>query len=299
MDLAKAKGESLEEAEQELAMAYDGRLMMMKRLGLASEAEVKSGMPYEQLLQRIETRMGGTAAAAMDTYAGKMQNLKNITEAQSVAIGASLNPELEQLGTMMINAEKNVQPLIDGFVRWAQVNQGELKAGLIAVGKILSDIASGVLPAMFKAVENTVLALAKFAKWCSDNEGTIKTVFQVLIAGAAVNAMKSLAVSITTETIPALFAFGTALGGQVMNSLRVFILAVSIDAPAALLALTTSAAIANAALSVGFVGLVAGIVWVANNWSTSCNFMSDSFSTFVVNIRKMFPRSCTRYFTHG
>jgi len=99
--------------------------------------------------------------------------------------------------------------------------------------------------------------------------------------------LKTLTITITTQAIPALIGFATTLGGQIIKSLRTFILAVSIDAPAALLALTTSAAVANAALSVGFIGLVAGIVWVANNWSTSCNAMSDAFNTFGNNIRSV------------
>ena len=276
LDLAASKGISAAQADEELANAYNGRMRGLTALGIVTKEEEKNGISYEAVLQRIEARMGGSAAGAMDTFAGKMQNLQNITEAQGVSIGQALNPELEQLGTMMINAEKAVQPLIEEFKRWADTNKNELKAGLEALGKILSDVASVALPALFHGVEAALLALAKFASWFKDNEDDIKKFFEITIGVLAVKAVTNLSIAMGTTALGALVSFGkyaiTAaelIGTEGLSGA----LYVAADAFAILWAATGPIGLALLALS-------AGVIYLWNNWDSATSAMGSAWNSF-------------------
>lgn len=284
LNLAAATGISVAEAERQLADAYNGRMRGLTQLGLISREEMKHGIAYEEVLKRIAARMGGDASAAMDTFAGKMQNLKNISEEQSAEIGESLNPVLEKLGTMMINAEKSLQTLVDGFKKWAEANKTDLINGLTALGEILSQVASVAIPLLFHGIEDTLLVFAKFSEWFAANEKIIGEFFETVIGVTAVKALITLATTITSETIPALLAWASTLIGTALSSLRVFITAVSVDAVAAFVELGIAMAVSTCGITLLIGSLVASGIYLANNWSSVVSEVETLWDRLAGNI---------------
>ncbi len=172
-DLAIARGVPLAEAENMLAMAYDGRTMALKRLGLVTADEAKNGIAYETILQRVEARMGGSAAAALDTYAGKLQNLGNITALAYDAIGKSLVPVLSAFVDEVRGGVNALDPLIGAFREWAAINGPELKAGIVGFADAIGAVAGPALKGFVGATEGALSGLAQFGEWLGDHKNDI------------------------------------------------------------------------------------------------------------------------------
>lgn len=254
MDLAKAKGISIVEAEHELAAAYDGRLMQMKRLGLVTADEVKNGMEYADLLQRIEDRMNGTAASALDTYIGKQQNLANVIDALMEKVGNALLPAMDEIADKMTEAWNAMTPLTDSFIQWVNETMPQIKEGIDGFAKGLADLASSVLPAVFKETEIVIGAMAKFGEWFGENSDAIKTGFNVVIGVGAVFALKGL-------------------------------MAATWDAVAALVGLGIAEAAATLGLSAVIAALVTGAVYLSQNWNTALHNISGFWGDLVANVQ--------------
>lgn len=91
-DLAAASGKSLEEATNSLVEATHGRLMGLEAMGVLTKEQVKDGITYDQVLQQIESHMGGSALAATKTYTGALSQLgaewtKLLTDAGTPFLG--------------------------------------------------------------------------------------------------------------------------------------------------------------------------------------------------------------------
>ncbi len=268
-DLAAAKDIDLVSAENMLAMAHDGRLMALKRLGLVTAEEVKNGIPYEELLQRIETRMGGTAAAALDTYSGKVKENANIFAAMADSVGTALMPAMDDLENAVTAAYEALQPLVDEFVNFINDNMPAIKAGIDGFAKTLSTLASDVIPAAFHAIETLILDLAKFGQWFGNNSGQIKIFFESTLAVGGVGALFAL----SNMARVAMVAFGN--------------MALGIDsATGALVAFDAAATVATVGLNLLILGIIVGITELLSHWDTSCSKMSELWRGFVHNIQE-------------
>ena len=173
MDLAASKGTSLAESDQALADAYDGRFRGLVKLGIITKEEQKNGIDYEVILQRIESRMSGSAAAALDTYSGKMQNLSNLTDLLKEQFGNALLPVLEAFEDGMRSGVASMQPLADEFTTWAHQHLPELKAGAEGFSDAMFSLAKNVLPMVEQGVEKAATDLAQLGKAWSDDSGAV------------------------------------------------------------------------------------------------------------------------------
>ncbi len=252
-DLAGAKGIDLKMAEEELAQAYDGRLIGLKRLGLVTEEEVKSGLPYEELLTRIEERMKGSAASAMDTYAGKVKNLANIYDALLDGAGTAFLPVMNAIVDAERAAVAAAEPLGEQWSKWVAENLPALQAGVGGFATLLSSIATEVLPVVLSAFEGTLLALARFGKWVGDNAGPINALFNVVIGTGAVIALRALA--------GAIGAAGVALAEFVVSETA-----------------------ATFGLNVLIAGIIQGAFWLNDNWDSAMHSLTLGFAGFVGSV---------------
>ncbi len=234
-DLAIAKNESLSEAERQLAEAYDGRLRSFKMLGIVTADEVKAGLPYEDLLKRIEDRMRRSAAAALDTYAGKTKNLANNYDALLDSVGTALLPAMESWVDVLSKAVEAAEPLTDEFAKWVTSQIPAMKAGFEGFGQSIGAIGSEVLPAFIKGLESAISTFDKLGKWFGDHADDIKTFFNVTLGVGAVVALRSVAIS---------------LGGVV----------------AGLEAVTVAEAVASLGTTVLITGLVLGAEQLISHW---------------------------------
>lgn len=96
-DLASGLGVDLKQATTAVAQAFDGNAGSLQRYGISiDEARLKAeGMPY--VLDEIQKRFGGQAAAELDTYAGRLAHLANTWDNVKEAVGENIvsSPILE------------------------------------------------------------------------------------------------------------------------------------------------------------------------------------------------------------
>jgi hypothetical protein len=94
MDLAAAKNIDLATASQVVAKAHEGNFAAVNKLvpGLIDVRD--KSLTAEQAMGQLATTFGGSAAAATETTAGKMQNLKRDLGEAGEAMGTKLLPVL-------------------------------------------------------------------------------------------------------------------------------------------------------------------------------------------------------------
>jgi hypothetical protein len=272
-DLAAAKNISLESAEEELASAYNGRMRGLTQLGIVTRDEMKTGLDYETVLQRIGARLGGTDAAALDAYTGKMENLHNVVGLAEEGIGSALLPALEGMADDMRSGVDALQPLVDDFQSWAERDMPNLQDGIHGVADEIGALANTALPALEHGTENTLDALAKFGKWVGDNKDAINTFFTYTVGVAAVAAMWSLGT-----------AAKSAIGSMMASSWWTMItwgfeaLTSGIWANvASWAALVAEETVATFGLNLVVGALVAGAFWVFTHWSETTTALTGWF----------------------
>ena len=125
MDVATASGKPLSTVTDALAKAAGGQFGSLKRLvpGL-SDAAIKSG-DLSQITQELSEKMGGSAATAAETSAGKIERLKVAADEFKESLGAQLLPALEKLVNMLSE-----------IVAWAEKHPTAFKAIAIALGVV-------------------------------------------------------------------------------------------------------------------------------------------------------------------
>ena len=125
MDVATASGKPLSTVTDALAKAAGGQFGSLKRLvpGL-SDAAIKSG-DLSKVTQELSEKMGGSAATAAETSAGKIERLKVAADEFKESLGAQLLPALEKLVNMLSE-----------IVAWAEKHPTAFKAIAIALGVV-------------------------------------------------------------------------------------------------------------------------------------------------------------------
>ena len=125
MDVATASGKPLSTVTDALAKAAGGQFGSLKRLVPSlSDAAIKSG-DLSQITQELSEKMGGSAATAAETSAGKIERLKVAADEFKESLGAQLLPALEKLVNMLSE-----------IVAWAEKHPTAFKAIAIALGVV-------------------------------------------------------------------------------------------------------------------------------------------------------------------
>jgi hypothetical protein len=124
LNVSAATGKSLTEVSQALAKGYAGQTTALSRLGAGlSKATLKSG-DMNKILEELNTKFAGQAAARLDTYAGKMDQLRVASANAAETIGKSLldaisslskGGTISSLGTQIEDVANSVSYLITGI----------------------------------------------------------------------------------------------------------------------------------------------------------------------------------------
>jgi hypothetical protein len=124
LNVSAATGKSLTEVTQALAKGYAGQTTALSRLGAGlSKATLKSG-DMNKILEELNTKFAGQAAARLDTYAGKMDQLRVASANAAETIGKSLldaisslskGGTISSLGTQIEDVANSVSYLITGI----------------------------------------------------------------------------------------------------------------------------------------------------------------------------------------
>ena len=143
LDIAAGTGKSVTQVSQSLQKAFLGQTQALGRLGVGlTKAEIASGS-FEDIQQKLTALFAGQAAAAADTFAGKLDKLTIASNNAKETIGAGLVDALTALSGGDINAGvQNIDKLSTGVADTLK-NVGllidkldKLKPVLIAVGLV-------------------------------------------------------------------------------------------------------------------------------------------------------------------
>lgn len=204
LEIAAAKGKSVEEVSAALAKAYDGNINALKRIGVAVPKATKGQKVYAtQLkvvngqLKQVQVAVGKTSAstakfsdvvkqlgkdfkgsieAQMGTAAYKFQKFKIVLGETQETLGYMLLPYLEDLSGLLIK-----------IAPWVERNKENIKKWAIAIGSVALAVklVNGAYKA-FEALQIAGMLVKQIALWAG--YGTTVTVAggEIAAAGAAV-----------------------------------------------------------------------------------------------------------------
>lgn len=124
IDISAGSGVDLTTVAQDLANAYVGNTKGLKKYNIGlTQAEIKAAS-FEEIMAKLNGQFGGSQAAYLDTYAGKLDVIKNAAgEAQEI-IGEAL---VDALATVL-DSTGGVDSMADSFA-----NLAEQVAGVVYV----------------------------------------------------------------------------------------------------------------------------------------------------------------------
>jgi len=98
LDLAAAKqteGMTIERASELIGKAYMGETTALKRVGIVIDENIPKTEAYAKVMEQIQGRFGGAAAAELETYAGQWKKIKNQFSDVAESVGIVLLKALE------------------------------------------------------------------------------------------------------------------------------------------------------------------------------------------------------------
>jgi hypothetical protein len=113
LNVSAATGKSVQEVSAALAKGYSGQTTALTRLGAGlSKATLATGN-MDKIMAELDAKFTGQAAARLDTYAGKMDQLKVATANASETIGKGLLDALGKLSgdTTLVTLTSQIESL--------------------------------------------------------------------------------------------------------------------------------------------------------------------------------------------
>ena len=162
MDISATTGKDLDVVTLALAKSYVGNNTALGKLGLGFTKAELAGMPFDELLGKINEKTAGAAAAQGNTYAGQIDKIKVAFSEFMESAGMKLLP-LVSKALKFITEE--VQPFIDRISKGFSADQNGIKTftdnayalgGALGVDKAynLGTAISGTADAFGKLFEN-------------------------------------------------------------------------------------------------------------------------------------------------
>ena len=111
LDVARAQN-ALEKAQLRAGDSADEFEKKQKNLGKTITSTKEVAIPFDKLLGELSTKFEGSAAAAAETYAGKMERLQTAVLKAKEEIGVALFPILEKIVNFI---SQKVVPVIEDF----------------------------------------------------------------------------------------------------------------------------------------------------------------------------------------
>jgi len=100
-DLAKAKHEDLSTAATQLGKTYGGSTKLLKEFGISTKDATGATVDHNTAISELAGKLTGQAAAASDTFTGKLDALKAKAEDSAAAFGQKYGPALTVAGAGM------------------------------------------------------------------------------------------------------------------------------------------------------------------------------------------------------
>ena len=129
MDVAAAKGVSLETVTKTLEKAYGGNYTALAKLSPELRGMIKDGASLDEVMAKMSDTFGGAATDSANTAAGSMKRLGVALGEAKEGVGAALLPILEK-----------ALPVLQKFATWAQNNPTLITAVAAAFGVLAASI---------------------------------------------------------------------------------------------------------------------------------------------------------------
>jgi hypothetical protein len=214
LDISQATGKSLDTVANALGKSYDGNSAALGKLGIGlSAAELKT-MSFTEQQEYLTKLFGGAAAANAETFAGRIQILKNgFNEAQE-AIGAKLLPIIEQLVAFVIN---KVVPALGRFADFFKPITKAIDDNKESFILFIEFIQTYVVPVLVNVLGGALQTVGKIAGAVVGVIGSVIKVINTLIQGT-IDGINFLiraynAVNIGLPDLKPVSAGGTQSGG--------------------------------------------------------------------------------------
>ena len=129
MDIAAAKGVSLESVTKAMEKAYGGNMTALAKLSPELRQMIKDGASMEEVMAEMAVTFGGAATDSANTAAGSMKRLGVALGEAKEGVGAALLPILEK-----------ALPVLQSFATWAQDNPTLITAVAVAFGALAAAV---------------------------------------------------------------------------------------------------------------------------------------------------------------
>ena len=154
MDIAAAKGLSLETVTKAMEKAYGGNMTALAKLSPELRQMIKDGASMEEVMAEMAVTFGGAATDSANTAAGSMKRLGVALGEAKEGVGAALLPILEK-----------ALPVLQKFAVWAQNNPTLITAvaaafGVMAASIVLVNAAMALNPAVLITAGIVALGVA-------------------------------------------------------------------------------------------------------------------------------------------
>jgi hypothetical protein len=154
MDIAAAKGISLETVTKTMEKAYGGNFTALAKLSPELKQMIKDGASMEEVMAEMAKTFGGAATDSANTAAGSMKRLGVALGEAKEGVGAALLPILEK-----------ALPVLQSFAQWAQDNPTLITAvaaafGVMAASIVLVNAAMALNPAVLITAGIVALGVA-------------------------------------------------------------------------------------------------------------------------------------------
>jgi hypothetical protein len=179
MDIAAAKGISLETVTKAMEKAYGGNMTALAKLSPELRQMIKDGASMEEVMAEMAVTFGGAATDSANTAAGSMKRLGVALGEAKEGVGAALLPILEK-----------ALPVLQSFATWAQDNPTLITAvavafGALAAAVVLVNAAMALNPAVLITAGIVALGVALVAAYKKFD--TFRTVVNAVINQVASN----------------------------------------------------------------------------------------------------------------
>jgi hypothetical protein len=141
LDIAAVTGKDLEQVSESLAKAVGGNTTALQRLDPSLRDIIKSGATTDEVIAALAKNFAGGAAAAADTFAGRMEIVKRRIEDAQETLGKALLPVLERVAKFI---SEKVVPAIEGLVRGLTGGPNSVQASGIRTADGLERFAEGL-----------------------------------------------------------------------------------------------------------------------------------------------------------
>lgn len=164
LDVSAGTGRSLSQTSQALVRAYSGQTTGLSRLGAGLDAALLKSKDMDAITGALSSKFGGQAAAAAETYAGKMQRVNVAVGEAKETIGYALLNALDDFAESMGGTDGAIGLIEDmgtgfGFLITGASDVASKVQGLVDQIRGLEEAENGSAA----ATENQGNALAKLA----------------------------------------------------------------------------------------------------------------------------------------